>query len=177
MKRIIVLTIAAIAAGVAAQLHAQQVTTEELTGVRNFKRLETTVACAGATTARAMPAIQKMGFRSVVNLRLASEEGVDIEGASAAAKAVNLNYIHIPFSSQTPEVTAADRFLAEIAKPANEPAFIHCGGGGRAATMWFIKRMVVDKWDVDRASAEATALGMNNATLKQWAIDYAKGKR
>ena len=76
----------------------------------------------------------------------------------------------------TPEVSAADRFLAEIAKPANEPAFIHCGGGGRAATMWFIKRMVVDKWDVDRASAEATALGMNNATLKQWAIDYAKSK-
>jgi uncharacterized protein (TIGR01244 family) len=159
-----------------AHLHAQQVTTEELTGVRNFKRLETTVACAGATSAQAMPAIKKMGFASVVNLRLASEEGVDIEGASAAAKAVNLNYIHIPFSFQTPEAAAADRFLAEIGKPANEPAFIHCGGGGRAATMWFIKRMVVDKWDVDRASAEATALGMNNATLKQWAIDYAKSK-
>jgi uncharacterized protein (TIGR01244 family) len=159
-----------------AHLHAQQVTTEELTGVRNFKRLETTVACAGATSAQAMPAIKKMGFASVVNLRLASEEGVDIEGATAAAKAVNLNYVHIPFSFQTPEAAAADRFLAEIAKPANEPAFIHCGGGGRAATMWFIKRMVVDKWDVDRASAEATALGMNNATLKQWAIDYAKSK-
>ena len=176
MKRTIALTIATIMTAVVPHLYAQQVTTEDLNGVRNFKRLETTVACAGATTAQAMPAIKKMGFASVVNLRLASEEGVDIEGASAAAKAVNLNYIHIPFSSQTPEAAAADRFLAEIAKPVNEPAFIHCGGGGRAATMWFIKRMVVDKWDVERASAEATALGMNNAALKQWAIDYAKSK-
>ena len=161
---------------VAAALNAQQVTTEELNGVRNFKRLETTVACAGATSAEAMPAIKKMGFASVVNLRLASEAGADVEGAAAAAKAANLNYIHIPFSFQTPETAAADRFLAEIAKPANQPAFIHCGGGGRAATMWFIKRMVVDKWDVERASVEATALGMNNATLRQWAIDYSKSK-
>lgn len=176
MKRTMALTIATVVTVVVAHLHGQQVTTEELNGVRNFKRLETTVACAGATSAQAMPAIKKMGFASVINLRLATEEGADIEGAAAAAQAAHLNYIHIPFSSQTPEVAAADRFLAEIAKPANDPAFIHCGGGGRAATMWFIKRMVVDKWDVERASAEATALGMNNATLKQWAIDYAKSK-
>ena len=42
--------------------------------------------------------------------------------------------------------------------------------------MWFIKRLVVDKWDVERASTEATALGMNNAALKQWAIEYSKNK-
>ncbi len=99
------------------------------------------MACAGATSAEAMPAIKKMGFASVVNLRLASEAGADVEGATAAAKAANLNYVHIPFSFQAPETAAADRFLAEIAKPANQPAFIHCGGGGRAATMWFIKRL------------------------------------
>ena len=176
MTRVSVFLIASALAAVHVGIQAQQVTTEELNGVRNFKRLETTVACAGATSAEAMPAIKKMGFASVVNLRLANEAGADVEGGAAAAKAANLNYIHIPFSFQAPEAAAADRFLAEIAKPANEPAFIHCGGGGRAATMWFIKRMVVDKWDVERASTEATALGMNNATLRQWAIDYVKSK-
>ena len=49
-----------------------------------------------------MPAIKKMGFASVVNLRLASEAGADVEGSAAAAKAANLNYVHIPFSFQTP---------------------------------------------------------------------------
>jgi len=176
MSRASILSIASAFVAVAAGIQAQQVTTEEVNGVRNFKRLETTVACAGATSAEAMPAIKKMGFASVVNLRLASEAGADVEGAAAAAKAADLNYVHIPFSFQTPETAAADRFLAEIAKPANQPAFIHCGGGGRAATMWFIKRLVVDKWDVERASTEATALGMNNATLKQWAIEYSKSK-
>ena len=39
--------------------------------------------------------------------------------------------------------------------------------------MWMVKRLVVDKWDVDRAAAEATALGMTSPVLKQFAIDYA----
>ena len=75
MKRIIVTAIAAVLVTLVAHLQAQQVTSEELNGVRNFKRLETTVACAGATSAQAMPAIKKMGFASVVNLRLAVGPG------------------------------------------------------------------------------------------------------
>ena len=33
-------------------------------------------------------------------------------------------------------------------------------------------RMTVDGWDVDRASTEAAALGLSNAALKTFAIDY-----
>ena len=51
------------------------------------------------------------------------------------------------------------------------------GSGGRAATMWFIKRMVVDHWDVDRAAKEATDLGMTSSTLKKFAIDYAQAHK
>jgi uncharacterized protein (TIGR01244 family) len=160
--------------GALAAVHAQQVTKETVAGVTNFARLETTVACAGATTSEAMPALKQMGFRSVINLRFPTETNADIPAAEAAAKAVNLNYINIPVSPQAPEPAAADRFIVEISKPENQPAFIHCGGGSRAAMMWMIKRLVIDKWDVDRAAAEATALGLTSATQRQFAIDYAK---
>jgi hypothetical protein len=40
--------------------------------------------------------------------------------------------------------------------------------------MWMIKRMVIDHWDADRAYTEAAALGLTNAALKQFAIDYAQ---
>ena len=56
-----------------ATLAAQEVTKPEVAGVRNFARLETTVACAGATGPEAMPEIKKMGFVSVINLRVATE--------------------------------------------------------------------------------------------------------
>ena len=40
-----------------------------------------------------------------------------------------------------------------------------------------VKRMVVDKWDADRAAAEATALGMTSAALKTFAIEQATARR
>jgi uncharacterized protein (TIGR01244 family) len=173
MRFRLVLAAAAIAAVSVAALHAQQVTKQTIPGITNFARLETTVACGGATSAEAMPELKKMGFNSIINLRQASEAGANIPAAEAAAKSVNLAYVHIPFNAQAPDPTVADRFLQEVVKPANQPVYIHCAGGNRAATMWFIKRLVVDKWNAERAEKEAAALGMTSPALKQFAIDYA----
>jgi len=43
--------------------------------------------------------------------------------------------------------------------------------------MWLIKRLVVDHCNVERATQEAAALGLTNAALKQFAIDYAQTNR
>jgi len=153
---------------------AQEVTKENVDGITNFHRLETTVACAGAIKPEVVPDIKKMGFASIINLRQPTEPGANLEGEAAAAKATDIRYYSIPFNAMSPDPAAADKFIEAITTKGTEPAFIHCAGGGRAATMWFIKRMVVDHWDVDRAAKEATDLGMNSPTLKQFAIDYAK---
>jgi len=156
-------------------LLAQQVTKPELPGVRNYAKLETTVACAGAISAeQAVPAIKKEGFVSIVNLREASEQGANVEQEEALARAAGLKYFHVPFNGASPDPKAADAFIAAITSPGAEPAFIHCSGGNRAATMWMIKRMVVDHWDVDRATKEAMSLGQTSAPLRQFAIDYAR---
>ena len=156
-------------------LLAQQVTKSELPGVRNYAKLETTVACAGAISAeQAVPAIKQEGFVSIVNLREASEQGANVEQEEALARAAGLKYFHVPFNGASPDPKAADAFIAAITSPGAEPAFIHCSGGNRAATMWMIKRMVVDHWDVDRATKEAMSLGQTSAPLRQFAIDYAR---
>jgi uncharacterized protein (TIGR01244 family) len=149
------------------------VTKPTVAGVTNFAKLESTIACAGATTAAAMPELKKLGYNSIINLREASEQGADVENAAAAAKAAGINYVHLPMNSRTPDPVVADKFLKAIVEPANQPVFVHCGSGNRAAAMWMIKRMVIDGWDADKAGIEATALGLTNPTLKQFAIDYA----
>jgi uncharacterized protein (TIGR01244 family) len=156
---------------------AQQVTKETAPGITNLARIETTVACAGATKIEAIPEIKKMGFASIINLRQANEAGADIDAESAAAKAAGLRFYHIPFDGRSPDPAAADRFLEAITAKGTEPAFIHCSGGNRAAAMWMIRRLAVDHWDVDRATTEATALGMTSPALKQFAIDYAQSHR
>jgi uncharacterized protein (TIGR01244 family) len=176
IMRVLALAVAGVAT-VAVLGAAQQVTKESVPGVTNFARLETTVACAGAIKADAVPEIKKMGFASIVNLRQASEPGADIEAEAAAAKAAGIRYYHVPFNGQMPDPAVADRFLDAITTPGSEPAFIHCAGGNRAAAMWMIKRLTVDHWDPDRAATEATALGMTSPVLKQFALDYAQSHK
>ena len=155
-----------------APARAQQVTKDTVDGIVNLRRLETTVACSGAIKPEALPNIRKMGFVSVINLRESTEAGANLPEEAVAAKAAGLRYYSIPFNSSSPDPAAADKFLDAITAKGTEPAFIHCAGGGRAATMWFIKRVAVDHWDIDRAAQEATDLGMNSPKLKDFAINY-----
>jgi uncharacterized protein (TIGR01244 family) len=165
--------VAAALALAAAPALAQQVTKGEVAGVKNFARLETTVACGGATNPDSVAEIKQMGFKAIFNLRLASEPGADIEREEAAAHAAGLNYIHVPFTPGNPDLASVDKFLTAIKDPANDPAFIHCSGGNRAAGFWLIKRVLVDHWDVDKAVAEAESLDLDaNGSMKKFALDY-----
>jgi protein tyrosine phosphatase (PTP) superfamily phosphohydrolase (DUF442 family) len=170
----------ALALAAAAPAFAQQVTKESVPGVTNFARLETTVACGGATKAEAVPELKKMGFASIINLRLASEQGANVEEEEAAAKSADIKYFHIPFNTSAPNEErerVADQFLKTLTTPGNEPAYIHCASANRAAAMWMIKRIAIDQWDADRAAAEAASLGLTNAQLKQFALDYAQAHK
>ncbi len=102
-----------------------QVVRQDVPGIRNFAKIETTVACAGAITPAAIPEIKKMGYASIINLRLATEEGADIDGNIAAAKTAGIPYFHIPFSGAAPDPAAVDTFLKTITTPGVQPAFIH----------------------------------------------------
>src|SRR5678815_289137 len=89
---LVLVVTAAVSAGKAS---AQQVTKQTVPGVQNFAKLETTVACGGATTPEAVPELKKMGFASIINLRLPSEAGANIEGEAAAAKAAGINFYNL----------------------------------------------------------------------------------
>ena len=118
-------TLLAVASCLMANSASAQVVKQEVEGIRNFAKIESTVACAGAITPKAIPEIKKMGYASIINLRLATEQGADIEGNTAAAKAADIPYYHIPFSASAPDPAAVDTFLKTITAPGVQPAFIH----------------------------------------------------
>jgi len=156
---------------------AQSVTKETLPGVTNFARLETTIACAGATTPQAVAGLKQMGYASIINLREANEAGADIDAEAAAAKTAGITFIHLPFNTASPNPAVVDTFLKAVTDSKNQPAFVHCASGNRAAAMWMIKRMQIDKWDAERAGTEAAALGLTNGALKTFAIQYVETHR
>ena len=170
--------VAGVMLGLTAAIVAQsEVTKGSIPGVVNFGYIGKTVACAGATAPEALAKIKEAGYASVINLRVATEPGANIEASAAAAKAAGLTFIHLPFNAASPDPKVVDDFLKAVTDRLNQPAFIHCASANRAAALWMVKRLVVDKWDADKAAAEATALGLTSEALKTFALEQAKARR
>jgi uncharacterized protein (TIGR01244 family) len=146
-------------------------------GVTNYTRVDATVGCGGATPVEAFPVLKQEGFAAVINLRRADEPGANIQESKVAAERAGLKYIHIPFDAQAPSPDVADAFLAAVKDPSNAPVYIHCRSAGRVGAVWLIKRVLVDGWDVERATAEAKRIGLRSPQLEQFARDYIAAHR
>ena len=163
------LVAALVVAMLAAPVFAQ-VKKVEVPGVTNFNQIDAVFACGGATDATGVANLKKQGFASIISFRLPTEQGVAEE--EAAVKTTGIKYIHLPLNGAMPDPKVADEFLAAVSEKGNQPAYIHCGGGGRAASMWMIKRALKDGWTTDRAAEEANAIAMLSPALKTFATNY-----
>jgi uncharacterized protein (TIGR01244 family) len=146
-------------------------------GVRNYTRVDASVACGGAPSLESFAEFKRLGFAAVINFREAGEQGTDVEAEAEAARAAGLKYIHLPFNSSAPDPAVVDAFLKALDDRTNLPVFIHCGSANRVGAMWLIKRVIVDGWDIDKASAEASAIGLTSEGLRQFALEYVAAHR
>ena len=149
-----------------------QVQKGELAGIRNYSRVDATVGCGGQTDPAAMKALRQEGFVAVINLRLASEAGADIDAGRGAAQSAGLKYIHLPFNAQAPDPKVVESFLAAVADKANQPVYIHCASANRVGAFWMIKRVLQDGWAIDKAKSEAEAIGLASPALVTFATEY-----
>ena len=149
-----------------------QVRKQDMAGIRNYSRVDASVGCGGATDPSAIGELKKEGYVSIINLRLPTEEGANVEGERAAAQAAGLKYIHLPFNAAMPDSRVVDSFLAAVADKSNQPVYIHCASASRVGGMWMIKRVLQDQWPIDKARAEAQVIGLASAPLTQFATDY-----
>jgi uncharacterized protein (TIGR01244 family) len=152
-------------------------TKQERAGIVNFTKVDAVVACGGATETSALEGLAKDGFKTVINLRLPTEQGANIEQNAARAKELGLNYVSIPLNGQQPDPKVADRFLEVVANKANQPVYIHCGSASRVGGVWLIKRVLLDGWAIDKATEEAKFIGLRSETLEKFALDYIASRR
>ncbi len=149
-----------------------QVTKQERAGIVNFSKVDAVVACGGATETSALDGLGKDGFKSVINLRLATEANANIDANAAHAKSLGLKYIHIPFNAGQPDNKVVDQFLAAIADKSNQPAYVHCGSASRVGSVWLVKRVMQDGWTIEKATEEAKAIGLRSEPLEKFALAY-----
>jgi len=157
-------------------LQAQAPAKDAVPGIRNYTKVDATLACGGALTAAdAISPLKQAGYKSIVNLRAASEQGADLEGEREAAEKAGLKYSHLPFVSSAPDPTKFDEFLKIVADAENQPLMLHCASGGRASMFWAVKRVMIDGWPIDKAMSELPELAKNvNESVRTATLDYLK---
>jgi uncharacterized protein (TIGR01244 family) len=141
-------------------------------GITNYTQVDAVVACGGATETSALDGLKQDGFKTIINLRQASEKGANIEENSARAQALGMKYVHIPYNAAAPENKTFDEFLRVIADKSNQPVYIHCGSANRVGSVWLAKRVLQDGWTVEKATEEARLIGLTSAPLEQFALKY-----
>lgn len=150
-------------------------------GISNFSRFDgepgfggSPVGFGGATGPAAMPWLKSEGFKAVINLRLATEDGADIDGDRAAAETAGLQYIHLPFNPKGAKPEDINAILDAAGDPANQPVYIHCHSGTRVAALWMIGRVQRDGWDIEAAAEEARTIAEKPDESIGFATAYLK---
>lgn len=148
---------------------------EAVAGVLNFTRVDSTISIGGALSPEAYAAIERAGYKSVVNLRTDPEPGANLAEEQEAFKTEGVRYFRLPFSHSTPEAAPIDEFLKVVQDPSNHPMLLHCASGARASMFWAVKRVMVDGWTMDKAMNELPALsGHVGPPMRQFILDYLK---
>ena len=142
-----------------------------VTDIEKFNWVSEKTATGGQPTMAQIVALKQAGFRTIVNLREPAE--YDAAAEEAAAKENGLDYINIPVSREAPKAEQVDAFL-KLMKEARTPVFIHCGTANRVAGFWMIRRVLVDKWDLEDAEREAKVAGLKSEATKEFALNYIR---
>lgn len=142
--------------------------------IEKFNTVSDRVATGGQPTNSQIADLKREGFRTILSLREPSE--YDAAAEEAAAKTHGLSYVNIPVKKDDPKPQQVEAFLAALNNPRIYPLFIHCATANRVAGFWMIRRVLVDKWDLEDAEREAGLVGLKSQAMKEFALTYIRSQ-
>ena len=125
----------------------------------NERKITDGITIAGQPTTAELEKLKESGFRTVVNLRAASESGA-LPDEERLVEEAGLNYAEIPVASNTLDDLAVQRFIGAVATTDSQPALVHCAGGGRAGLMTLLHLAIEHGWSLAQAMEEGEKLGI-----------------
>ena len=151
---------------------APQEPVKDTSSIKNFLRVNEQICTGGQPTMAELEKLKQDGVRAIINLRRPSEYHAEEEAAKA--RELGLRYVNIPVDSSEPKDAQVEQFLKATDDPLNRPAFIHCGSANRVGAFWMIRRVLRDRWSLEKAEDEAKKIGMHNPNLRDFALDYIR---
>ena len=119
-----------------------------LEGVPNLHKVSDTLYRSAQPTDVGMQGLQKLGIKTVVNLRSFHSDRDEMHDT-------NLEQEHIYMKTWHPELEDVERFLQIVTDPQRQPVLVHCQhGADRTGAMCAIYRIVVEGWTKEEAIRE-----------------------
>lgn len=128
-----------------------------VSGVPNAGHIAPHLYRGGQPTDAGLEALRSLGVDTIISFTL---EGEGAHREAAAAHALGLDYVHLPWSANgVPPPDDVERFL-ELANSPSRVVFVHCkSGSDRTGAMVALYRVLSDGWPVARALEEMDAFG------------------
>ena len=148
---------------------------QALAGVRNACQLLPTVVTGGQPAADDLAAFKAAGGQVVLDLRDPMEPR-PVEEADQA-RTLGLEYVVVPVTPGTMTDETLDRILGVLRQAGDRTVFVHCGSGNRVGGAMLALLILDHGFEEDDAVEQAIRVGMRNADLMEWGLDYARRHR
>lgn len=120
----------------------------DLSGLPNLHKVSNDLYRGAQPDAEGMKQLEKLGVKTIVNLRSSHSDRDELEGT-------NLAYEHIEMTAWNPEAEDIVRFLEIVSDSNSLPVFVHCQhGADRTGLMCAIYRIAVQSWSKEKAIEE-----------------------
>ena len=118
--------------------------------------------------AYAFELLEKLGIKTVVNLRSSHSDNDELEGTELA-------YEHIKMTTWNVQKDDIIRFLRIVTDSNSSPVFVHCQyGADRTGTMCAIYRIAIEGWSKEEAVEEMTKGGYGFHSVWKNLVEYIR---
>jgi protein tyrosine phosphatase (PTP) superfamily phosphohydrolase (DUF442 family) len=127
-------------------------------GIARFAAVDLKLAGGSLPSVAGLDWLEEKGYRTLVDLREPSE--TDAAFIAEAARR-NFRYIALPISLKTIDREHLARFNFELALSEARPLYFFDRDGARAGTLWYLRRVTLDRINTQIARREAEELGLS----------------
>jgi tyrosine-protein phosphatase SIW14 len=140
----------------------------QVEGLPNLYKVSDGVYRGAQPTPEGMRALQRLGVRTVINLR-------EPDADTAGLRGTHLAYESIPMTAFRPNDDDVVRFLQIVSDPNHGPVFVHCKrGADRTGLMCAAYRIAVQGWTKEQALDEMTRGGFGFCEGYQGLVRYIR---
>ena len=135
----------------------------------NMHQVNANLYRGGQPTAAGFVELQKMGIKTVIDLRESDERA---KKEKAMVEAAGMRFINVPLDPWlAPNSVFLEDLMKYFDKADNQPVFVHCRrGSDRTGVAIAVYRITHDGWDDEQASEEAKKFGLG--WWQVWMKDY-----